>query len=314
MRVVFMGTPEFARPSLQHLHDSSHEVVAVVTGHDKPVGRGGRSRGRILFQPAIEQLAVDLGYPVLQPERLKDETFQSQLADLSIDLLVVVAFRILPRSVLAVPVRGAVNLHPSLLPRYRGAAPIQHCLLAGDTVTGVSTTTMTMDIDAGGILLQRQHPIRSDDDFGTLSQQLAQLGAELLTETLDKMESGELTPLPQVAVSPGDQPRAPKITPDDLLIRWERPAQAIVNQIRAFSPKPGAATFWNGQRLKLFGAKAADGEGEPGVVQGVSQGRLVIGTADGRLEAAEVQLEGRRRMSIEAFLRGADLQPGMALG
>ena len=314
MRIIFMGTPEFANPSLQLLHESSHQVVAVVTSRDKPVGRGSRSRGRAVSSHPVEQLAVGLGYPVLQPKRLKDEVFQSQLADMALDLLVVVAFRILPRSLLAIPVRGAVNLHPSLLPRYRGAAPIQHCLLAGDTITGVSTTMMSMDIDAGGILLQRQHPIRTDDDFGSLSLQLARLGAELLTETLDKMELGEISPTPQAAVSPGSQALAPKITPDDLLIRWERPAQAIVNQIRAFSPKPGAATFWYGQRLKLFGAKAADGQGDPGVVQGVTQGRLVIGTADGQLEVAEVQFEGRQRMGVEAFLRGADLQPGMALG
>lgn len=304
-----MGTPEFANPSLHKLHHSSHQVVAVVTGLDKPVGRG-----RKVEPPPVKRLAAELGYPILQPDSLKDSRFHSHLVDMAADLFVVVAFKILPDALLSIPPRGAVNLHPSLLPRYRGAAPIQHCLLAGETVTGITTIAITSRIDAGDILLQREYPIYREDDFGTLSERLAHLGADLLVETLDGLEGGKITPHPQAEAGGGELPRAPKITPADLMIRWDHPATAIANRIRAFSPRPGAATLIKGRRLKLYNGTAAGGEGEPGVVLGVSQGRLQVGTNRGILEVAEVQLEGRRRMTVDEFLRGSHLEPGVVLG
>ncbi|UCH63077.1 MAG: methionyl-tRNA formyltransferase [Fidelibacterota bacterium] len=309
MRLVFMGTPEFANPSLQKLHQSSHQVVAVVTGQDKPFGRGRKEE-----PPPVKRLADKLSYPVLQPASLKDSRFQSHLTDMAVDLFVVVAFRILPDALLLIPPRGAVNLHPSLLPRYRGAAPIQHCLLAGDKITGVTTIALTPQVDAGDILLQREHPIHPEDDFGSLSEKLADFGADMLVETLDGLEQGEIFPRPQAELATGESPIAPKIKPADLVIRWDRPAKAIADQTRAFSPKPGAATFLDGRRLKLFAATAISGEGEPGVMLGVSQGRLQVGTGDGVLAVSEVQIEGRRRMTIDEFLRGTRIEPGSILG
>ncbi len=309
-----MGTPEFANPSLQKLHQSSHQVVAVVTGQDKPVGRARGGRGRKVEPPPVKRLAGNLGYPLLQPASLKDDRFQSHLADMAADLLVIVAFRILPDALLSIPPRGAVNLHPSLLPGYRGAAPIQHCLLAGETITGVTTIALTPQIDAGDILLQREHPINPLDDFGSLSEKLAHFGADLLVETLDGLEKEKITPRLQTEPGAGEVPTAPKIKPADLIIHWDRPVKAIANQVRAFSPGPGAATFLDGRRLKLFDATAIDGEGEPGVVLGVSQARLQVGAGDGVLAVAELQIEGRRRMAIDEFLRGTHVEPGMVLG
>jgi len=304
-----MGTPEFAEPSLQKLHQSSHQIVAVVTGPDKPAGRG-----RKIQAPPVKSLAQALGYPVLQPTRLKESRFLSHIADMMADILVVVAFRILPDPLLSIPPKGAINLHPSLLPKYRGAAPIQHCLLAGESITGVTTISLTPEVDAGDILMQREVPIYPTDDFGSLADRLAHLGADLLLETLDHLENDQITPQPQSALSMEKPPPAPKITPEDLIIHWNQPAHVIVNQIRAFSPKPGAYSFVQGKRLKLFGAVAQESEGKPGEILGASHNRLRIGTADGILEVAEVQSEGKRRMPVDEFLRGTPLDPGIILG
>ena len=304
-----MGTPAFATPALLKLHDSRHQIVAVVTGLDKPVGRG-----RKVEPPPAKRCARELGYPVLQPPSLKDERFQSHLRDLAADLFVIVAFRILPTALLEIPPLGVVNLHPSLLPRYRGAAPIQHALLAGESNTGVTIISLTPQIDAGDVLLQREHPIHPEDDFGTLSERLAHLGADLLVEAVDGLEQGDIIPQPQIVLQEGAAPKAPKLVPEDFVIHWDRPAQAIANQIRAFSPKPGAMTFLDGQRLKLFQPAISSGQGEPGQVLGISQGRLRIGTRSDVLEVAEVQLAGRRRMTIDEFTRGTPLETGKLLG
>ncbi len=309
-----MGTPEFANPSLSKLHQSSHQVVAVVTGIDKPIGRARQGKGRKIESPPVKCLAEELGYPVLQPASLKDESFQSHLVDMAADLFVVVAFRILPDALLSIPPRGAVNLHPSLLPRYRGAAPIHHCLLRGDTITGVTTIALTSDIDAGGILLQKEYPVEPEDDLGSLSSKLSDYGAELLLETINGMEQGTLTPRPQSEFGTGEVLKAPKIKPEDLVIDWDRPARDITNQIRAFSPKPGAVTFFKGRRMKLFRATIIKGEGEPGMVLGVSREQLHVATRNGAVVVAEVQIEGRQRMTVEEFIRGTPLEAGMILG
>jgi methionyl-tRNA formyltransferase len=304
-----MGTPAFANPSLLKLHDSKHQVVAIVTGLDKPVGRG-----RKVEPPPVKRLALELGYPVLQPASLKEERFQSHVKDMAADVFVVVAFRILPKTLLDIPPLGVVNLHPSLLPRYRGAAPIQHALLAGDTMTGVTIIALTPQIDAGDMLLQREHPIRPEDDFGTLSERLAHVGADLLLDAIDGLERGEIIPQPQPQLGEGEVPGAPKIVPADLIIHWDRSAETIANQIRAFSPKPGAITFLDGLRLKLFKPTVSQGRGEPGEILGVSHGRLCLGTSAGVVEVAEVQLEGRRRMTADEFARGTPLGSGKFLG
>jgi methionyl-tRNA formyltransferase len=283
--------------------------VSVVTGLDKPVGRGKR-----IEPPPVKRLAQEFGYPILQPASLKDESFYSHIADMAADVLVVVAFRILPDSLLTLVPHGAINLHPSLLPKYRGAAPIQHCLLNGETTTGITTIALTPMIDAGDILLQRNCDVLPNDDFGSLSERLAQLGAELAVDTLDGMERDDIIPRPQSRLVEGDIPGAPKIKPEDYIIRWTDSAAAIRNQIRAFSPKPGAATLFKGQRMKLFKAEVNHGRGEPGEILQIDQGRLQIGTGEGILAVSEAQMEGRRRMKVDELIRGTALPLGTLLG
>jgi methionyl-tRNA formyltransferase len=283
--------------------------VSVVTGLDKPVGRGKR-----IEPPPVKRLAQEFGYPILQPASLKDESFYSHIADMAADVLVVVAFRILPDSLLTLVPHGAINLHPSLLPKYRGAAPIQHCLLNGETTTGITTIALTPMIDAGDILLQRNCDVLPNDDFGSLSERLAQLGAELVVDTLDGMERDDIIPRPQSRLVEGDIPGAPKIKPEDYIIRWTDSAAAIRNQIRAFSPKPGAATLFKGQRMKLFKAEVNHGRGEPGEILQIDQGRLQIGTGEGILAVSEAQMEGRRRMKVDELIRGTALPLGTLLG
>lgn len=309
MRLVYMGTPAFAEPTLRQLHLSPHQIVSVVTGPDKPVGRGQR-----IEPPPVKRLALELGYPVLQPDSLKDESFVSYLGDMAADILVVVAFRILPDRLLVLTRHGAINLHPSLLPKYRGAAPIQHCLLNGETMTGITTIALTPKIDAGDILLQRNCDISPNDDFGSLSERLAQSGAELVVDTLDELDKDEITPRSQSDLIRGKPPLAPKIKPADYLIKWGNPAETIRNQIRAFSPKPGAVTLFQGRRLKLFNATVRHGQGEPGEIIQVAQGKLEIGTGAGILSVSEVQLEGRRRMHVDELIRGTALPAGTLLG
>ncbi len=309
MKIVYMGTPDFAVPALQSLQQSSHEVLAVVTGPDRPVGRG-----RKLLSPPVKQKADEFNYPVLQPAKLSDRPFQDRIADLKAELLVVVAFRILPDSLLSITRLGAVNLHPSLLPKYRGAAPIQHCLLNGETITGITTITLSNRIDAGHILLQREEPITPHDDFGTLSERLSKKGARLLVETVDGLEAGALNPRPQAELAGEPGAKAPKIKPADLRIDWPAPAERIMNQIRAFSPGPGAVTNFGGKRLKLFNSTTGAGVGPPGQVLDTTGGRLEIATGEGSLLVAEVQIEGRRRLTVSEFLRGITLSTGEMLG
>ncbi|MCH7528576.1 MAG: methionyl-tRNA formyltransferase [Candidatus Marinimicrobia bacterium] len=308
MKVIYLGTPDFAIPALQRLHQSSHEIAAVVTGLDQPAGRGRQTNS-----PPVKQHALKLGYPVLQPARLGEPAFLEQVAAFAVDLLVVVAFRILPKSLLDIVPKGAINLHPSLLPKYRGAAPIQRCLLNGDSMTGITTIVLTNRIDAGNILLQREEPIAPQDDFGSLSERLAHKGAQLLVESIDGLERGAIQSRPQAEASSQPPTAAPKIKPDDLLINWHTAADRIVNQVRAFSPAPGAFTRLEGQRLKIFDARIGTGSGAPGVVLDTSGGRLEIATGSGSLQVAAVQLEGRRRLAVEDFLRGRPLAVGQLL-
>jgi len=309
MKIVYMGTPDFAVPALQSLHQSSHQILAVVTGPDKPTGRG-----RKLLSPPVKSTALELDYPVMQPTNLRDSAFQGRIADLKAELLVVVAFRILPDSLLAITRLGAVNLHPSLLPKYRGAAPIQHCLLNGETTTGITTITLSNRIDAGHILLQREEPIAPPDDFGTLSERLSVKGAKLLVETIDGLEQDSIHPRPQAEMAGKLGAKAPKIKAADLRIDWQAPANRIMNQIRAFSPSPGAVTHLAGQRLKLFDSSTGEGAGPPGQVLNTDGGHLEIATGDGSLIVAEVQIEGRRRLPVTEFLRGFTLATGEMLG
>jgi methionyl-tRNA formyltransferase len=308
MRVVFCGNPDFALPTLEALHTSRHEVVAVVCSPDKPMGRGKK-----VGSPPVKRRAAELGIEVLQPESLKDSGFLHQVAALNPGVLVVVAFRILPRALFTLPPHGAINVHPSLLPKARGAAPIHWTLLRGEQETGVTIIRLTEQIDAGNILRQERVSISAEDDFGSLHDRLATLGARLLVETLDSIESGTQPAL--LGQDDSQATTARKLTPEDFILHWTESAEALRNRIRAFSPVPGATTQLDGKRLKVFLAEPAATETPlaPGKVQ--CRGKeLFVGTGSVPLRILTLQLEGRKRMSVEEFLRGYSISDDKRLG
>lgn len=309
LRVVFAGTPEFAVPSLYALLLEGHEVCLVITRPDRPAGRGLK-----LCAPPVKQFAIAHRLQVIQPETLKSPEVAAQLEQLRPDVMVVVAYgKLVPEEIAGIPTLGAINVHPSLLPRYRGAAPIQHAIMNGDSLTGVSVIKLSPKLDAGDIIYQVEVPIEPEDDFGSLSQKLAQASAGALCEALRLMAFGQARP---VAQDEAQMSIAPALKPEDELIRWNAPARKIVNQIRALSPVPGAYTYRNGKKLKVFKARETDGPGHavrPGEMVCVD-GRLLVGTGDGWLEVLEVQPEGGRRMSVQEYLRGKPVSSGELLG
>ena len=309
-RIVFMGTPAFACPSLERLLSGPDAVVALVCQPDRR-----RGRGLALLAPETKRLALARGIPVLQPERLRDAAFQAQLRELTPDLIVVAAYgKILPRSVLDIPPHGAINVHASLLPRHRGAAPIQWAILAGDPVTGVTIMVMNEEMDAGDVLLERSTPIADDDTAGTLGDRLADLGAAALAEALAGLEQGTLRPRPQPTEG---ITFAPRIERDQGRLEWGRPAEELARVVRAFAPAPSAFTTFGGQVLKVHRAVAepgARGGSPPGSVLDAGPGGILVTTGAGRLLLLEVQLEGRRRLSAADFLAGRRVPAGTCLG
>lgn len=305
MRLAFFGTPEPAAVALDALLGSNHEVAGVVTQPDRPRGRSGTPQR----SPAKERaLAADL--PVLQPASPRDDGFIEALSELRPEVCAVVAYgHLLPTDVLAVPPRGTVNVHFSLLPRYRGAAPVQRAIMAGDTETGVSTFLLEPTFDTGPVLLQEREPIRPDDSTGTLLGRLSGIGAGILIATLDGLEAGTLTPMPQDAslASP-----APKIKPEEGAIEWSRPATDIANLVRALDPAPGAYAAFRGKRLKIWRARALDllVAASPGTAVDAGKDRLAVAAGNGALELLEVQLEGAKRMDAASFARGHRPKPG----
>jgi methionyl-tRNA formyltransferase len=306
MRLIFMGTPDFALPSLRRLAESGHRIEAVVTRPDRPRGRGLRSS-----TPPVKELAVSLGIPVLQPENLKDPDFLRQMSGYGADLFVVVAFRILPQEIVSMPSRGTIDVHPSLLPRYRGAAPIQWALINGETQTGVSVFFIGRKIDAGDIIRQRTVDIDPQETAGELSQKLARISAEVLLEVVDEMDRGEVSTISQEGAEPSP---APKINRQHGRIHWDRPAAELKNLIRGLNPSPGAYTSFGGKTIKIYRADLAGPSPEdtaPGEVTAADKhDGLVVNTAEGRLSLIEVQLEGKRRMKSAEFLRGFRIQAG----
>jgi len=306
MRLIFMGTPQFALPSLERLADSSHQVLAVVTRPDRPRGRGLKKS-----PPPVKLLAVSRGLPVLQPENLKDKEFIDRLSEYRADLFVVVAFRILPQEVVTMPPRGTIDVHPSMLPRYRGAAPIQWAIINGENRTGVSVFFIGGKIDAGDIIRQRAVDIDPDETAGDLSRKLAGVSAEVLLEIIDEMDRGEVATVSQEGVEPSP---APKITRQHGQIRWDRTARELKNLIRGLNPWPGAYTSFAGKTIKVYRAELAgpspDGAAPGEITSSDARTGLVVNTADGQLSLTEVQLEGKRRMSSVEFLRGFRLQAG----
>jgi methionyl-tRNA formyltransferase len=306
MRLIFMGTPAFALPSLEQLLQSGHQLLAVVTRPDRPQGRGLKKLG-----PPVKKLALSRGLPVLQPHDLRDVDFIRQLSEFQADLFVVVAFRILPEEVHTMPPKGTIDLHPSLLPRYRGAAPIQWAIIKGETQTGVSVFFIGEKIDAGDIIRQQAVSISPHETAGELSERLSQVGAAVLLEAIDAIDRGEEFSRPQTDVEPSS---APKITPQQGRIRWNRTASEINNLIRGLNPKPGAYTIFGKKMIKIYRAELAgpspDGA-EPGEITFAdARTGLEVNTGDGRLRLIEIQLEGKKRMGSAEFLRGSRIAAG----
>jgi methionyl-tRNA formyltransferase len=309
MRIVFMGTPAFALPSLTILLDNSYSIPYVVTAPDKPRGRGQR----VSVTP-VKQFALERGLPVLQPDNLKDPTFLSALQAAHPDLMVVVAFRILPQEVFSLPKHGAFNLHASLLPKYRGAAPINWAIINGETETGVTTFLLQERVDTGSILLQARVRIGPDETAGELHDRLAEVGAEVLLQTVRLIERGKAQPRPQ---DESQASLAPKLFRETCRIPWSKSAKAIHDFVRGLSPSPCAWTMHGDHVLKIYRtALVADGynaSSQPGEVVHVSPDALHVATGNGIVALREVQLEGRKRLPIAEFLRGYSLSIGEVL-
>jgi len=295
-RIVFMGSPDFALPTLRALAEQ-YAVVGVVTQPDRQAGRGRR-----LGSPPVKRLALELGIPVIQPDSLRRPEVMEQLRGWGADLIVVAAFgQILRPEVLDLPRLGCVNVHASLLPRWRGAAPIQACLLAGDNQTGITIMKMDAGVDTGPMLRQRAIPIAPDDTAGALSEKLSRLGADLLVETLPDYLSGELQPQPQ---EDSQATYAPMLNKKDGLLDFNHPADELARRVRAFNPWPGAWMAWRGEPLKIHCAHVVPGKADPGKML-IYQGWPALGTAEGLLVLDEVQPAGKKTMAGKAFLAGA---------
>lgn len=303
MRVVFCGNPEFSLPTLKALLASSHQVVAVVTSPDQPQGRG-----RKLAPMPIKEFALANRLPVLSPVKLKDSAFLSHLREFNIDALVVVAFRILPREMFAMPKWGSLNVHPSLLPRGRGPAPIQWTLLRGETETGVTIIRLTEEIDGGGMLAQERTSISPEENFGDLHDRLSVVGANMLVGVLDRLDSGKsLEPLLQ---DYSQVTTARKLKPDDYVLDFRNPASEILNRIRAFSPAPGAVAKAGDFSVKILKAELATEHFsiEPSqVIQ--FQGSITVGTADQAITLKSVKPAGKSVMTVADYLRGRPTLP-----
>lgn len=301
-----MGTPEFAVASLQKLVENGCEVVAVVTSPDKPSGRGLQ-----LSQSPVKQYAVAQNIPVLQPEKLKNPTFLEELKSYEADLHIIVAFRMLPEVVWNMPPKGTFNLHASLLPAYRGAAPINWAIMNGETETGVTTFFLEHEIDTGNIIFQEKETISADDTVGTLYERLMQKGADLVLKTVWAIEANDYPQIPQQQL---DTPKnAPKIFKETCEINWNQPTESITNFVRGLSPYPAAWTTLNGKMCKVYKSlPVPSGEGvslpnSNGHIRTDNKKYLHFKTSDGWVAIEELQLEGKKRMSIEEFLRGTKL-------
>ena len=305
MRIVFMGTPDFAVPSLQALIDAGHDVCAVYTQPDKPQGRK-----QILTAPPVKTLALEHDIPVFQPNTLKNEVEQARLRELAPEVIIVVAYgKLLPKAVLDIPPHGCINVHGSLLPRWRGAAPIQWAVIAGDEMAGVTTMQMAEGLDTGDMLLTYETKVGEKETAGELFDRLAQSGAELLTQTLVKLD--EITPRPQ---DDAQSCYAHMLDKQMAVIDWSKSAHEIDCLIRGLNPWPIALTTLSGERLKVFAAEKAAGNGEPGtVLEADPKKGLTVACGEGALKLIEIQLVGGKRMKVNDFLRGHAIEVGTKL-
>ncbi|MDA8429143.1 MAG: methionyl-tRNA formyltransferase [Geobacteraceae bacterium] len=306
-RVIFMGTPEFACPALQKLIDRGEQVVTVVTQPDRPKGRGQK-----MMFPPVKELALKHGIPVHQPLKVRDPDVIEQLRRLHPDLIVVVAFgQILPQVLLDIPPQGCINVHASLLPRYRGAAPLNWCLINGETETGVTTMLMDAGLDTGPMLLKQTTPIDQDEDIVSLHDRMSIMGAELLSETLDGLAAGSIVPQPQ------DDTRscyAPLLKKEDGQVNWYRDARTIHNLVRGLLVWPGAYTVLDGQVLKMYRTRVGTASGLPGQVLRSDKKGLEVACLTGSLIIEEMQLAGKKRLDAASFLAGFSISAGTLLG
>jgi methionyl-tRNA formyltransferase len=302
MRIVFIGTPDFAVASLEALIKAKKNVVAVITAPDKPAGRGKKIR-----ESAVKRCAIQHDLPVLQPSNLKDEKFLENLSSYKADLQIVVAFRMLPKLVWDMPPLGTFNLHASLLPNYRGAAPINWAIINGETKTGVTTFLLKHEIDTGNILLQKECSILPEDNAGSLHDKLMHLGSNLVVETVDLFESGKINPIPQETLMKDEPKEAPKIFKENYRIDWNKPLEEVHNLIRGMSPYPTAFTEVK-MGEKKYNLKIFKSEIEKSLVLDesilIQNDKIGVRLSDGILWLKEVQLEGKRRMDVADFLRG----------
>lgn len=302
MKIVFMGTPDFAVASLDALKNAGFDIVGVVTAADKPAGRGQK-----LNESAVKKYAVEHGLKVLQPLKLKDSEFIDELKALNADLQVVVAFRMLPEVVWNMPLKGTINLHGSLLPQYRGAAPINHAIINGEKESGVTTFFLKQEIDTGDVIFSESTPITEEDTAGTLHDKLMGIGARLIVKTVKAIEDGSYTEVPQPMDS--ELKSAPKIFKDFCEINWQQDNQIVYNHIRGLSPYPTAFTSLNGKTLKVFKIEKENKnpEIEAGKFETDGKTFLKFATNNGYIKLLELQLEGKKRMMVDEFLRGVRL-------
>jgi methionyl-tRNA formyltransferase len=307
MKIVFMGNPQFAVPSLRKLVESDHDILSVVTNPPKPAGRGKQ-----LIKSPVAECAKELNLPIIETDELKSEKILHTLRDLNGDVFAVVAYRILPKKVINIPLKGAINLHGSLLPKYRGAAPIQWALINGESETGLTTFIIQPKVDKGNILLQKTIKIDPDDNYGSLAEKMSHTGAELLVNTVDRFESENVEPYNQLD---SNATMAPKITPALTNISWEKSAKEIHNLIRGLAPFPGARTVLDSKTLKIFKTKYIEenSTNNSGEISNIGKDSFNVQTGKGQLIVLEVQVEGKRRMSAGDFLRGVQLDIGKNL-
>ena len=301
LRIIFFGTPDFAVASLDGLVQAGANIVAVVTAPDKPAGRGMQ-----LQASAVKQYAVTRGLPVLQPEKMKSPAFLDELKSLNADIQVVVAFRMMPELVWNMPPMGTINVHGSLLPQYRGAAPINWAIINGEIETGVTTFKLKHEIDTGDILLQQSVAILPDDNAGTLHDKLMAAGADLLVKTIKGLASDSIPEIPQNDVKAAHIKTAPKLFKEHMLINWDKPANAIHNLVRGLSPYPAAFTFIGEKTAKIFADEIVEEAHHvvPGTFETDHSTYLRFAAMDGWLYVKELQLEGKKRMPVVDFLRG----------
>ena len=306
MKIVFMGTPEFSIPTLKALHHSSHSILSVITQPDKPKGRGQK----LLISP-VKQYALDIGLPILQPQTVNDPEFIGSLKQNRPDTIIVVAFgQILNETFLKIPKQFCINLHSSLLPKYRGAAPIHRAILNGDSKSGVTTMIMDQGMDTGDILLMQETPIHETDTAQTLHDSLSEMGGALILETLKRLKNNTLLPVPQ---DHSQATYAAKLKKEEGLIHWEKSATTLSYQVRGLNPWPGTYTFLNKKRLRILKVQVGEGSSNDasGRVARVTEMGIEVGTGEGRLIITELQPEGKKKMSTKDFLAGHKIERGV---